>query len=414
MRGQKKFLKVKTTKTKTLNGETVYKTASTDKARVGKDRYTTAEEASERAEAIGCSGYHTHTEDGETVYMPCENMGVYESTVGEGYSASTESEKVAKVPSYIQKNARRGLDLLEFAGDGLTQKTIREARSMANGKVSDDKAKRMAAWFARHKSDLDSPRADAYLNGDSENPTAGQVAWLLWGGDLGKNKMRAMEWAERQADDKSASCVEDVTTPPAKMEDIAMRIAEGQISLGKSRSVSFMKRCVISTQDEGKSKKRFSTRMDIAASPSEAVYEGNRIIDYQNVTFKGYASTNEDTTKEDRIGDYLRRGAFRKTIKEFKKNPVMLIDHENSVKNIAGSYANMVEDDTGLFVEGVISNAPELATVRILIAEGHLKTLSIGGMFYYEDDGKAISEVDLMEVSLVAIPMNPDARFEAV
>ena len=28
-----------------------------------------------------------------------------------------------------------------------------------------------------------------------------------------------------------------------------------------------------------------------------------------------------------------------------------------------------------------------------------------------EDDGKGISKVDLMEVSLVAIPMNPDARF---
>ena len=92
----------------------------------------------------------------------------------------------------------------------------------------------------------------------------------------------------------------------------------------------------------------------------------------------------------------------------------MLIDHENSVNNIAGSYTRVEEDENGLYLEGKISNAPELATVRMLIAEGHLQTLSIGGMFYYEDDGKAISEVDLFEVSLVAIPMNPDARFEAV
>ena len=110
----------------------------------------------------------------------------------------------------------------------------------------------------------------------------------------------------------------------------------------------------------------------------------------------------------------MRRGAFRQTIKEFKKTPVMLIDHENSVRNIAGSYSEIREDEKGLFVQGDISNAPELNTVRALVAEGHLKTLSIGGMFYYEDDGKAISKVDLMEVSLVAIPMNPDARFEAV
>lgn len=307
MRGQRKFLKVKTTKTKTLDGETTHISVSgvslKGKDQVGKDRYTTAAEASERAEAIGCSGSHTHTVDGETIYMPCQSMAEYEGAVGEGYSA-------------------------------------------------------------------DSP--------------------------------------------KSASTVEDVTIPPAKMEDIAMKIAEGTISLGESRPASFMKRCVVSEQGEGTNTRKFSTRMDISAMPSEPIYDGSRIIDYQNVSFKGYASTNEDTTKEDRIGDYLRRGAFRKTIREFKKNPVMLIDHENSVKNIAGSYANMVEDDKGLFVEGRISNAPELATVRTLIAEGHLKTLSIGGMFYYEDDGKAISQVDLMEVSLVAIPMNPDARFEAV
>lgn len=92
----------------------------------------------------------------------------------------------------------------------------------------------------------------------------------------------------------------------------------------------------------------------------------------------------------------------------------MLIDHENSVRNIAGSYAKMEEDDKGLLVEGRLSNAPELSTVRALVAEGHLKTLSIGGLFYYEADGKAISQVDLLEVSLVAIPMNPDARFTAV
>ena len=37
--------------------------------------------------------------------------------------------------------------------------------------------------------------------------------------------------------------------------------------------------------------------------------------------------------------------------------------------------------------------------------------MSIGGVFRYEEDGNAIKEVDLMEISLVAIPMNPDARF---
>jgi hypothetical protein len=105
---------------------------------------------------------------------------------------------VPAVPDYVASNARRGLDLLEFAGAGLRPKTVREAREMARGTISNDKVMRMAAWLARHASDLDSDNARAYLSGDRERPTPGQVAWLLWGGDLGTaNRDRAYEWAAR-------------------------------------------------------------------------------------------------------------------------------------------------------------------------------------------------------------------------
>lgn len=107
---------------------------------------------------------------------------------------------IDNVPSYIQKNAERGLELLEFAGSGLTDKTKREAREMAKGNISDDKVVRMAAWFARHVSDLDSEEARDYLLGKGDI-SAGQVAWLLWGGDLdNENKLRAMKWAEREVE----------------------------------------------------------------------------------------------------------------------------------------------------------------------------------------------------------------------
>ena len=105
------------------------------------------------------------------------------------------------VPSYVRANARRGLDLLQYAGDGLRPKTIREARSMARGEITADKVRRMAAWLARHDGDLKSPRADDYLDGRSERPTPGQVAWLLWGGDIGRaDRGRAKDWADRTRD----------------------------------------------------------------------------------------------------------------------------------------------------------------------------------------------------------------------
>ena len=114
-------------------------------------------------------------------------------------SKSYEGKDVGTVPQFIRENARRGLDNLEFAGSGLTEKTKREARAMANGEISENKAIRMNAWFLRHISDLDSARANEYLRGETDRMTAGQLAWLLWGGDLGKsNRMRAQKWAERQ------------------------------------------------------------------------------------------------------------------------------------------------------------------------------------------------------------------------
>lgn len=71
---------------------------------------------------------------------------------------------------------------------------------MAAGDVSADKVRRMAAWFARHEPDLRSPKANDYLQGRSERPTPGQVAWLLWGGGLGEDRLDAMRWAERTRD----------------------------------------------------------------------------------------------------------------------------------------------------------------------------------------------------------------------
>jgi len=52
-------------------------------------------------------------------------------------------------PAYMRAAARRGLELNRQGkgGDGLTDKTLREAREMAAGRVSADKWVRIAAWI---------------------------------------------------------------------------------------------------------------------------------------------------------------------------------------------------------------------------------------------------------------------------
>lgn len=137
-------------------------------------------------------------------------------------------------------------------------------------------------------------------------------------------------------------------------------------------------------------------------------------VDYRDIAIAGYLSTFRNTTPADRDGDYVVSGAFKDSIARFMLNPVMLADHDKSVGSVVGRFTSMREDNKGLYIEGVLSNAPGLEDVRQLVAEGHLRTMSMGGLFYYKDDGHGIERVDLYEGSLVPIPANPDALIRAI
>lgn len=128
----------------------------------------------------------------------------------------------------------------------------------------------------------------------------------------------------------------------------------------------------------------------------------------------GYANTKYVA---DRYGDvpteYNRDFVYDLT--EFKKNPIMLLNHDNDVKSVAGSYVEFREDEKGLFVRGVFtkSNLPVMEHVRTLIKEGHLKTFSIAGQFLYEnpDNYNLLTLAKIYEISIVAVPADPNATF---
>ena len=62
--------------------EQISRYSDNPKQRVGKDTFTTLEEAQKRAEEIGCNGTHTHNDDeGNMVYMPCATHNEYEQRV---------------------------------------------------------------------------------------------------------------------------------------------------------------------------------------------------------------------------------------------------------------------------------------------------------------------------------------------
>ena len=121
------------------------------------------------------------------------------------------------VPDYVSDAARRGLEWHAEgkSGDGVTDKTLREAREMADGSVSEDKLRRMGPWFQRHRPDMDAPKNkpdnDAF-------PGAGAVAWALWGGPTSGDIMRTAKWVEAkvaqlegQAETKALSSPQSLT-----------------------------------------------------------------------------------------------------------------------------------------------------------------------------------------------------------
>ena len=107
--------------------------------------------------------------------------------------------QVVPVPKFISENAARGLKYREEGkgGDGLVEQTIRDARDMVEGSISEAKLRKMGPWFERHQVDMSAPANDP---DSSDFPGAGAVAWLLWGGSVSGDKMDAAKWAQREVE----------------------------------------------------------------------------------------------------------------------------------------------------------------------------------------------------------------------
>ena len=157
-----------------------YELAYGKKEAVDVDTFTTEEEAQERAEEIGCGGIHSHTEDGQTVYMPCKTHEEYESLLADGKALSD----LKLVPTdTMSNNAKRGLELRKEFNRGGTQVGVTRANQLVNKqRLSPDTVLRMFSFFSRHEVDK---QGRGFNSGTDGYPSAGKIAWLLWGGDAG-------------------------------------------------------------------------------------------------------------------------------------------------------------------------------------------------------------------------------------
>lgn len=83
-------------------------------------------------------------------------------------------------PQGVREQAKQGLELRKEYGRGGTAVGVARARDLSNGKkISPETAKRMKSYFARHEVDK---KGKGWNKGEEGWPSAGLIAWKLWGG----------------------------------------------------------------------------------------------------------------------------------------------------------------------------------------------------------------------------------------
>lgn len=126
---------------------------------------------------------------------------------------------------------------------------------------------------------------------------------------------------------------------------------------------------------------------------------------------EGYANT----SSKDRVGDVVLPSAFAKSLPGFMANPICLLQHNWS--DVAGKILEAKVVDKGLYVKARISDTrPDLKT---LVREGCLSTFSIGyneldADYDEETKTKVVRDLELLEISIVSIPANAEAKFTVV
>lgn len=279
----------------------------------------------------------------------------------DAWQGESENRQVDLTPPvYMRASARRGLEWYEqgLGGDGLVDRTIREARQMAAGeKLSADKWVRIAAWIARHLDDLDAPAANP--NSD-DFPSAGVVAMALWGGGISKRSARRAQ---------------------AYAEGVVTRLeAEQERANMKHETRNF-----------------------------EADFEVRAEAD--GMTFTGYAAKFNSPSED--LGGFIETiepGAFKRSLRS--RNDVKLLVNHDSGRVLASTRSGtmrLYEDEVGLRVEADLPNTSDGRDMAELLRRGDLSKMSFG--FSVQKDSwntemtqRTLKSVRLFETSIVAFP----------
>lgn len=135
--------------------------------------------------------------------------------------------------------------------------------------------------------------------------------------------------------------------------------------------------------------------------------------------FAGYAALFD---RVDRGGDVVKRGAFARSLSAGAdaagRRRIPLLYGHDPLKRI-GEIELLAEDDKGLRVIAALHQwTPAARKVAALVEAGMLTGLSFGyqvrGMEQGPRSTRTLTDLDLIEISLVPTPMQPKARVHMV
>ena len=348
--------------------------------------------------------------------------------------------------------AQRGLDWRAEYGRGGTEVGVARARDISNRvNLSNDTIGRMVSFFARHEVDKE---AEGFRIGENGYPSAGRIAWALWGGDPGKI------WAEREFE----MIQENRAAPDAlSVGDFVSWNSSGGRARGRITRIERDGRLnvpnssffITGTEDDPAALIRlyreneatdiivghkFSTLTRIdeieersRQQQSETKTTGRKQLlltsvklkfaDSSTGKFGGYASVFGGI---DSYNDTILAGAYKSVIKSVMdgsaRMPKMFVNHKSFEVPI-GKWTKMIEDEKGLYIEGELTPGnPEAAIVKAAMQHETIDGLSIGYMLKPDDvefteiDGKMVRVIknvsDLSEVSVVTFPADDMARVD--
>jgi hypothetical protein len=244
-----------------------------------------------------------------------------------------------KPPVGVRAEAKKGLEWRDEHNRGGTMVGVARARDLSNGKnISADTAKRMNSYFARHAVDK---KGKGWSPGEDGFPSAGRIAWALWGGDAGE------AWAGKLVRQIEA----------ADKKERSLPVKPKQIKSWKS--------------DELPPQKMILRMVSVRAETANAETKSVEVVVASENPIERYDSERDSVIREILLMDGVEFRTDRMQL------PIVDSHDRSTVRNVLGSVRNIRKEGTQLVGDATFARDSDSQSAYEKLLDGHLTDFSI-------------------------------------